>query len=216
MRTLRRLASFAILLGVAQTSLGITVDLTSGTTGTAHPDQSFNETRGVTATLLGSTDISLLSMSLNKFNIDLAPGGTVGARVYSLSGALLASADSSVAQGNDQSITIPIFAALTAGTTYRFAFFIRNGVDGGSADLFDPDPQNAFGFSYVDSSGLFRLTDARADPGDVFPATPNIFVPRIVMEVRAVPEPASFWCFLAGLIALAPVLRRRAGVSHEV
>jgi len=213
---LYRLASFAILLGVAQTSLAITVDMTSGTTGTAHPGQSFNETRGVTATLLGSTDISLLSMSLNKFDIGLAPGGTVGASLYTQSGALLASADSAVAQGNDQSVTIPIFATLTAGTTYRFAFFISNGVNGGSADLFDPDPQNAFGFSYVDSSGLFRLTDARSDVGDVFPATANIFVPRIVLGVQAVPEPALFWSLLVGLIVLSPIVRKRAGVSNEV
>ncbi len=69
MSIIYRLASLAILLGIAETSLAITVDMTSGTAGTTHLGQSFNETRGVTATLLGSTDFNLLSMRLDRFNI---------------------------------------------------------------------------------------------------------------------------------------------------
>ena len=208
-----RLASLAIVLAVAQTSLAVTVDMTSGTAGTAHPGQSFNETRGVTATLLGSVDLNLLSMRLDEFTIGLAPGGTVGARVYADTGTLIASADRQVAQGADQSITIPISATLTAGSTYRFAFFISNGIDGGSGAMFDPDPQGAFGFSYVDSSGLFRFADVRADPGDIFPTTPNIFVPRMFLEAQPVPEPALLWLVLGGLTGLAVVFRKRSSVA---
>ena len=213
MSIIYRLASLAILLGIAETSLAITVDVTSGTAGTTHLGQSFNETRGVTATLLGSTDFNLLSMRLDRFNILQAPGGTVGARVYADTGALIASADSAVAQGVDQSITIPILATLTGGSTYRFAFFISTVNGGASGDMFDPDPQNAFGFSYVDSNGLFRFSDARSDTADIFPTTPNIFVPFMFLETRAVPEPALFWIVLAGLIVLPIVFRKKEGVG---
>ena len=61
MNIIYRLASLAIFLAVAETSFAVTVDMTSGATGTAHAGQSFNETRGVTATLLGSVDLNLLS-----------------------------------------------------------------------------------------------------------------------------------------------------------
>ncbi len=216
MSIIYRLASLAILLGIAETSLAITVDMTSGTAGTTHLGQSFNETRGVTATLLGSTDFNLLSMRLDQFDIALAPGGTVGARVYSDTGALIASADSAVAQGADQSITIPILATLTAGSTYRFAFFINNGGVGGSGDMFDPDPQNAFGFSYVDSNGLFRFSDARSNASDSFPTTPNIFVPFMFLETRAVPEPALFWIVLVGLIVLPIVFSQERRRRHTI
>src|SRR4051794_37177270 len=212
MNRIYRFASLAILFGTAHASLAVTVDVTSGATGTAHPGQSFNETRGVTATLLGSTDLNLLAMRLDEFTIGLAPGGTVGARVYATTGTLIAAADRSVPQGSDQSISIPISATLTAGSTYRFAFFISNGDVGGSGNMFDPDPQGAFGFSYVDSSGLFRFTDARSNAGDIFPTTPNIFVPRMFLEVRAVPEPALLWLMLGGLVVVVGISRQRSSV----
>ena len=126
MKIMYVLLSLAWVLGSTQTSQAITVDVISGTTGDVSLNQSFNETRGVTGRVLGTADLNLISMRLDEFNIGLSPGGTVGARVYANdTGALIATADGAVLVGFNQSVTIPIFATLAAGSTYRFAFFVE-------------------------------------------------------------------------------------------
>ncbi len=209
MRSAYRLVFLALLLGTGETGQAITVDLTSGTTGIMYLNQSFNETRGVTAFVLGSTDLNLLSMRLDGFTIALDPGGTVRARVYADdTGALIAAADSAVSVGSGQSVTIPISATLTAGSTYRFAFFVSNEFIGGGGDMLDPDPQNALDFLYVDSTGLFRIGNAWDGFSDEFPTTPNRFVPLMFLEVASVPIPAAVWLLGSALVVLG-VMRRR-------
>lgn len=161
------------------------IDLTSGTTGTMFFNQSFNETRGVNVTVLGS-DLQVTSMTLAEFNI-AAPPATVGARVYSNTGSLLASADQSVGSGFNQSVTIPISALLQQGSTYRLAFFIEAANFGGSGDFFDPDPPGVTVTPYVDDTGSVQITQAFAFPADVFPTNLNFFVPLITVTLAACP-----------------------------
>ena len=103
-------------------------------------------------------------------------------------------------------MTIPILATLVSGDAYRFAFFVSDS-NGGSATLFDPDPDNSATFPpYLDSSGLFQISAAWSSPGDVFPAIVNAFMPFTSLEVRQVLEPGTIWllvCALLGTVALA-------------
>jgi hypothetical protein len=217
MKITHGLVSLALFVSSTPSGHAITVDLTSGTTGDVSFNQSFNETRGVTATVLGTGDLNLFSMRLDEFNIGLSPGGSVGARVYANdTGALIAAANTAVPVGFDQSVTIPIFTTLAAGGTYRFAFFVGNGLNGGSGDIFDPDPQNAFGFSYVESGGLFHLTNAWAIPADAFPTNPNTSIPLMFLEVRPVPEPTAFWLLASGLLPLVVIVARWRTVPRDV
>jgi hypothetical protein len=161
------------------------LDLTSGTTGTVFFNQSFNgETRGVDVTVLGSADLVVNSITLREFNI-LDAAATVGARIYSPGGALLASGDAAVDTGFNQTVTIPISATLIAGSGYRIAFFIPTATHGNSADEFDPGPQpiDFTGFPYTESNGVLSIDGAWDIVGDVFPTTINAFVPMIALEV---------------------------------
>jgi hypothetical protein len=166
---------------------GTTLDLTSGTTGTVFFNQSFNsETRGVDVTVLGASNLNVISMTLKEFNITKPGHLRMGARIYQSTGSLLASADATVPSGFDQSVTIPISATLIAGNSYRLAFFIPEGPPGGnSGDMFDPDPREDFGSPYNELNGFLRINAAYSIIADEFPALPNIFVPMIVVEVEA-------------------------------
>jgi hypothetical protein len=203
MSILSRLICFAALLGAAHGTQAVIVDLRSGTTGTVFNNQSFNETRGLSAVAQGSTDLSLTAMRLDEFNIIEPPDGTVGARVYTDSGALIASNDVTVATGFNQSVTIPIAATLGAGSAYRFAFFISNGVGGGSGDIFDPDPPGLNLTPYTDSTGLFQVTNAWSIAADAFPVNSNAAIPLMFLQVQAVPEASSLMLLVAGLLPLA-------------
>ncbi len=163
-----------------ETGLAIGIDLTSGTTGTVLLNQSFNgETRGVDVTVLSASNLNITSMTLNEFNILPGSGGSVRARIYDSTGASLASADTMVAPGFDQSVTIPISAMLAAGSSFRISFFIATEVGGNSADVFVPD-----GFPYVEPNGLLRMIAAFSIPSDSFPTNTNTAVPMITVEVE--------------------------------
>ena len=182
------------------------VDLTSGTTGTLNLNQSFNETRAAEITVLSPSNLSVSSMTLNEFNLTIA--GTVGARIYNESGLLLASADTAVGVGSDQSITIPISATLVSGQSYRAGFFISAGIDGGSGDMFAPAT-----FPYTETNGLFEITGAFSLPSDAFPANTNIFIPTMMgLNVSAVPIPSAIWLFGSGLLGFIGLARRKSRI----
>lgn len=186
------------LLGPTGIGHATTIDLTSGTAGSFIGGQSFNgETRGVSAQILGTTDLHLRSMQLSDFNILDPPGGSVGARLYDDgTGTLIAGATVSVASGVGQSITIPISAQLDAGSRYRFSFFVSQAPFGNTASGLIPA-----GFPYTDSTGLLRITDAWSIASDSFPTIPNAQVPEIMLNV-GVPEPNSVALLLCALGAL--------------
>ena len=149
-------------------------DLATGTSGSTALNQSFNgETRGVSATVLGSEDWEVTSMTLR--TLDTVSNPTiVGARIYSSGGTLLASRDTFVDSGSQQTIKISIAAILTVGESYRISFYSSSGV----ADLFDPDST-----PYTEDKGVFQVNGAFSVSGDGFPNDVDSFVPLIEVEV---------------------------------
>jgi hypothetical protein len=131
----------------------LNVDLLSGATGTVFFNQSFNgETRSLEVTVLGASDLCVNFMTLKEFNITGEPS-TVGARIYSSGGALLASSDQVVGVGFNQSVTIPVSATLHVGQSYRLILVER--LDGGnSGDFLDVDPPGLPFGSYIETTGL--------------------------------------------------------------
>lgn len=200
----------------AQAGQAATVDLATGSPGTLLRNQSFNETRGISATVLGSTPLQLSAMRLNRLDILQAPGGMLGARVYDdVVGTALAWSDVPVPNGQDQSVMLPISLLLMPGSSYRFAFFVDNAGFGGSADGFVPDTPTLFDFAYVEPSGHFRITGAWSTPEDAFPTGRNMMLPLVSLQVQpaaAVPEPATGAMLLAGVLLIGR-LRRRLGLT---
>jgi hypothetical protein len=189
-RRLLCLIVIGLLAGHAAPCLALTIDLTSGTTGTDTPvPQSFNETRGVDVTIQGPGNLMLTSMTLRGLEIDLS-SGSLGARVYdSSTQALLASADVSVPVGSGETVTIPISATLVAGHSYRLSFFVSDGGNGGSGTMFDPAPAGVGGFPYTESTGRMVINQAYEAVSDAFPSNVNIFVPLMTLDVQT-PVPA--------------------------
>ena len=203
------LAAAAVPIGPAW---AISIDLTSGTTGTTSINQSFNETRGVDVAVVGLDSLLVSSMTLDEFNI-VSGTGTVGARIYdTASGVLLASADQAVGPGFDQSVTIPISALLLAGQTYRVGFFIDAGGTQGSGDGFDASPPGLDILDYVDATGSLLVSQAFQSGSDAFPTTLNGLVPFITLEASrpAVPEPSPLLLLVVTAPLLALLRRRRA------
>lgn len=99
---------------------------------------------------------------------------------------MLASADATVKKGINQSVTIPIFATLIAGSRYRIAYFIPAGQGsfGDTADVFDPAPDGLGGFPYIELNGLLRLEEAFSIASDTFPTNPNTAVPMFKVKIR--------------------------------
>jgi hypothetical protein len=164
-----------------ETSTNECADLTLGPSGSTLPGQSFNETRGVDVIAQGSGAFDLTSMTLRQFSIG-TPSGMVGARIYdSGTHALIASKDSTVAMGTNQTLTLPISVVMNASHTYRACFFISAGASSGSGTLFDPDPPGSGGFPYVDASGAFQVVNAYDGAADAFPISMNNFVPLMTL-----------------------------------
>jgi hypothetical protein len=174
----------------APSARAVSVDLTSGTTGSLLFNQSFNgETRSADVTLLGADDQQVLSMTVTGVDIRNS-SAPVGARIYSSAGMTIATADELVPVGENQTITIPISGTLIAGSSYRLAFFVPSRPNGNNGDLFDPAPPGAGGFGYVESQGLFQVNGGFQIGGDSFPTTASgSAIPRIGLEL--VPEPSS-------------------------
>ena len=161
------------------------IDLTSGTTGGLLLNQSFNgETRSADVTLQGVAARQIVSMTVAGIDIRNS-SALVGARIYAGGGTLIASANLSVAIGENQNITIPISATLTAGDSYRLAFFVPSSASGNGGDLFDPVPAGPGGFGYVELHGLFQVNGGFQLVGDAFPTTASATsIPRIGVDLE--------------------------------
>lgn len=184
------------------------IDLTSGTSGslTGVP-QSFNETRGVDVTVNpGCGDLVLNAMTLHGLFISSA-SATVGARVYdSNTTALIASAETTVSNGSNLSVTLPLSATLAVGSDYRLSFFVDAGGIGGGGTMFDPDPSGLGGFPYTDATGTLDINQAYSIASDSFPTNPNIFVPLITLDLSGAAPPSVPVLGFQGLALLAALL----------
>lgn len=188
---------------VTSPASGVSIDLTSGPTGTTYLNQSFNETRGVEVSIVGGNDLQVTAMTLKRFDINTDSGGTVGARIYDSLGNLLARTNQIVGFGADQSVTIAISALLQNGDTYRLAFFVSTDNWGGNADLFDPDPPNSMQFfPFTDSTHNMQILQYYSEILDAFPTKQNIGLPFITVEANPVPEPSAYLLLSSGFACM--------------
>ncbi len=189
------------------------IDLTSGASGTL-PSVGYNETRGVDITVNSDCgDLKVVSMTLDGLGVGGA-SATVGARIYdSSTTSLIASGDTTVSTGTNQSVMIPISATLTVGKDYRVGFYVVTGGVGNTV-MFDPDPPSLGGFGYTDATGLVVVNQAYAVGTDSFPSILNTVTPQITLNLatEVVPSlgPWGLLVLALGLsVAAAAVGRRR-------
>lgn len=173
------------------------IDATSGTTGTiSSSPQSFNETRALAVTLAPDCgDFPLVSMRLDGVTITAA-SSLIGARVYDeATQVLLATGQTTVSTGANQSVVVPITATLSAGASYRIGFFVDSGGTGSAATFFDPSPVGSGGFPYVDATGRLTIHQAYQFPADAFPTNVNNAVPRMTLNAPAIDSEHVAFCF---------------------
>ncbi|MDX8410717.1 MAG: hypothetical protein R8K46_02425 [Mariprofundaceae bacterium] len=164
-------------------------DVTTGTTGTLHMNQSFNETRAILVTVLGTTDRIIESLTLKGLNISGDISALVGARIY-VEGTqiLVASSDTTVPGGNNNvTVSIPITSTLVSGQSYRIGFYVQTAPLGAaSGNVFKPDsfsdPLNQI--SYTETTGIFKINSAHAVGSDSFPVNWNISTPQLTIRTR--------------------------------
>lgn len=158
-----------------------TSDVATGTSVSMVEGQSYNETRAVDVTVLGSSARVVEKMVLRGLNV----GGTsttavVAARIYDSSQALVGSSAVAVAAGWSQTVEVPVSAILAAGQTYRLGFSVETSpLWQGSGSFFIPS-----GLGYDDGSGVFRINSAWSGVVDAYPANGNMFVPQVTIATR--------------------------------
>jgi hypothetical protein len=202
--------ALAVVIFGAQASFATPIVLTSGTSGSTVFGQSYNETRGVDLTVLTSGNLGVTSMQLDGLSIGAASSALVGARIYdSGTTLLLASANTTIVSSGV--VSLPIFANLSSGGTYRLAFYVETDPSQlGSGTFFDPNPPGSGGsFPYTESLGLLRINNAYSIVSDSFPSTQNFFVPQITVQATAVPEPSTVTLLGLGIVALCGWRRRK-------
>lgn len=161
-------------------------DVTTGSPGSIHQGQSFNETRAVDVTLLGGSDRIVYELTLRGLNA-FAPA-LVGARIYnSATQALISSSDVNLLAGSDMTATISMAATLAAGQSYRIGFYVETDPPWqASGQLFKPDAFSSLGnpMPYTEGSGVFQINSAHAISSDSFPANPSIATPQMTIVTR--------------------------------
>jgi len=163
------------------------INLAAGGGGsTTGVGQSFNETRGIDATVVSSTDVFMQSITLSGFFSGLNGTGTayVGVRIYnSTNFNLLASSPfDTVSNVMGGSVTIPLNFTFTSGSTYRISIFCGgpNPPTHNSALMYQPGS-----FPYTELSNQFMIMHAWAFPADTIPVNTNIFVPLMTINTIA-------------------------------
>lgn len=188
---MNKLFSFLVFSSLAMPGLinAEEIDLTAGTTGTNFGNQSFNETRAIEVLVTSFDDLQVQSMRLRSFNV-VNGSGTVGARIYDDAGVLVASVDTVVGQGFDQSVTIPVTTMLVSGSNYRIGFFIATDPPGGgSGDFLDAEPSGLDLDDYVEPTNSLQILQAWQNPSDSFPTNLNSFLPLMTVTVAGLLAP---------------------------
>ena len=163
--------------------LPTSADLTPTSVGTLTPGQSFNETRAADVTVLSNGPETVRSLTLRGLSIGGATSAQVGARIYNLSGTLLASANATITAS--ATVTIPISATLAPGNTYRIGFYVQTNPTGtGNAAVLAVTGATLTSFpAYTDPTGRFKVVAAWDSSGDVFPTNSDIFLPQMTVAV---------------------------------
>ena len=153
----------------------------TGTTGTMINNQSFNETRAVSVTVLGTKDRTTETITLKGLNTTGATSALVGARVYdTTTKTLIASKNATVAAGNDLSVTINLITTLTAGKTYTIGFYVQtNPLSKGSGNFYLPDSS-----PYTEDTGIFQINSASITASDSYPESANQYVPQLIIRTH--------------------------------
>jgi hypothetical protein len=189
-----------------------TVDVIDGVIGTLSTDQSFDGTQGVDLRLIAPVDLAVSSLTLREFSP--AVDATLGARIYDGgNGQLLASANESVMQGTNQSLSIPISLTLKSAHTYRVAFFLHFG----TANGIDVDPPGLPFTPTVERTGLFEVGGVFRSTLDVFPSEAYPYLPFIGLELTEAPPPIPeprIWTML-GVGAVMLMLGRVTLISSD-
>jgi hypothetical protein len=134
--------------------------------------QSFNETRALEITPTATVTVGSMVLA----GLDLGVPGMVGARIYdAATQALVASGEASAGPGSNLTITVTISATLAAGKSYWAGFFVSDGGNGGSAQIY----QNLM-LPYT--VGPFSVVAIGEGGGDVYPANVNIFAPQVTIQ----------------------------------
>jgi hypothetical protein len=165
-------------------------DVTTGSTGSLTPvAQSFNETRAVDVTVLGSSNRIVEKLILKGLNISVgATSALVGARIYdSSTQALVGSSDVTVAGGSaDMTVTVVLSATLEAGKSYRIGFYVETTpLWQANGKLYRPDEFSSpySPMPYAENSGVFRINSAHSGV-DSYPNIPNISIPQMTIHTR--------------------------------
>jgi hypothetical protein len=183
-------ATFIFLALASFDVFPITVDLTSPAIGSLSGDQRFNDSRAIEIGVVCPVALSVTGMTLREFSVREDGTGSLGGRIYdSQSGILIAASESTVATGFHQSITIPIFAELQPGHTYRVGFYAGRGEFIGASNGIVVDRPGGLMTPYFERSGLLQIQGIFQSNNDAFPTTPYPVLPFISIEVTQAPDP---------------------------
>ncbi len=164
------------------------IDVTAGTSGSTSTTSVSNQTRGVDVTVLGTSSLSVESLTLPGIVLGPATIGVIGARIYdSATSALIASGTETILAGS--TVTVPLAATLSPGQSYRIAFHLDPDGEGIVIllGLFDPDPSGAGGFPYTESSGQLQINGGFSSGSDSFPSTSQNSLPAIQVQLASNP-----------------------------
>lgn len=197
---------FILSAGLADATI-YTINVASGTSGSATLGQSFNETRAVDVTVLSPLNLAVSSMTLSGIN----GSGTAEAEIYDAhTQALIASATGTLTGGT---ITLPVSATLISGDEYRIGFF---GILGSGNGFIPSGWTLSHELPYIESTGLLQINSAWDDTtGNGFPSIPNLEVPLVTMQVTTVPEPGNVALLGLGLF-LSILFRKRFSALFPV
>ena len=196
---------FILSAGLADATI-YTINVASGTSGSATLGQSYNELRAVDVTVLSPLNLAVSSMTLSGIN----GSGTAEAEIFDAhTQALIASAQGTLTGGT---ITLPVSATLVSGDEYRIGFF---GILGSGNGFIPSGWTIGHESPYMESTGLLQINSAWDTPVNGFPSEPNLEVPLITMQVTTVPEPGNAALLGLGLF-LSILFRKRFSALFPV
>lgn len=212
MPLLRAITTALCVLLISPAAPAERIDIASPSVGILVPGQSFNgETRGADITNVRSEPQHLFTLGFE--GVVVTEPSFFGVRVYDGAGSLLLSNTQFFPGVGEFLAGLPVDLILQPGVTYRFAVFVAASAGGNTGILFDPNPPGTGGYPFGGESGeIVRVEAAFAGVGDVFPTTPDLYIPQLVLDVvTQVPEPSALLLLWMGVVSLWLGRRCRGG-----